>query len=83
MGAVDELKLFDGRLASDTISPEYAWVKNSSGQALRCWQAGLISKKEALTLAQTETRQYAKRQMTWFNNQIKKASNINSIKIIS
>ncbi len=76
MGAVDELKAFDKRLASGEFSPESTLVKTIGALALRSWQAGEISKDEAITLGQTETRQYAKRQMTWFNNQVKKADNI-------
>jgi tRNA dimethylallyltransferase len=37
---------------------------------------GKISLDEAVTLAKTETRQYAKRQMTWFRHQIRPASHI-------
>jgi tRNA dimethylallyltransferase len=32
---------------------------------------GLYSKEEAIDLIKIETRHYAKRQMTWFNNKIK------------
>jgi tRNA dimethylallyltransferase len=34
---------------------------------------GMLSKDDAITLAQTRTRQYAKRQMTWLRHQIKDA----------
>jgi tRNA dimethylallyltransferase len=32
---------------------------------------GVYSKEEAIDLIKIETRHYAKRQMTWFNNKIK------------
>lgn len=35
---------------------------------------GTISLENAITLAQNRTRQYAKRQVTWFNNQLKEKS---------
>ena len=37
---------------------------------------GTISKEEAITLSQARTRQYAKRQMTWFRHQIDDAVRI-------
>ena len=37
---------------------------------------GAISKDDAIISAQTRTRQYAKRQMTWFRHQIKDATRI-------
>ena len=40
-------------------------------QEIISYLKGDISKNEALEKAQTKTRQYAKRQITWFKNQIK------------
>ena len=37
---------------------------------LRRYLAGELSMDEAITQAQTKTRQYAKRQITWFSNQL-------------
>jgi tRNA dimethylallyltransferase len=45
-------------------------VMKSLGVAhLSAYLRGEITQAEAVTLAQTATRQYAKRQMTWFRNQ--------------
>lgn len=79
MGAVEELKAFDAKVVTGEIKQDAILVKTVGAHALRQWQQGEISKEEAITLAQTETRQYAKRQTTWFNNQIKPAANIKLI----
>ncbi len=83
MGAMDELNEFDAHVKSGEISADCILMKTIGADALRSWRDGDISKDDAIILGQTQTRQYAKRQMTWFNNQIKKAKNISEIKIIS
>jgi tRNA dimethylallyltransferase len=78
-GAVEELAAFDERVESGEFSKDSVLIKTVGAKGLRAWREGRISKEDAITLAQTETRQYAKRQMTWFNNQIKPAANIAKI----
>lgn len=75
-GAVEELEAFDKKVEDGLISKDSILIKTIGAQALRDWRTGLISKEEAITLAQTETRHYAKRQTTWFKNQIKPQKNI-------
>jgi tRNA dimethylallyltransferase len=58
-------------------------VKTVGATALRALREGRISKDAAITLAQTETRQYAKRQTTWFKNQVKPQKNVEKINILS
>lgn len=78
-GAVEELQAFD---AAGGIH-EKALIHHALGAVpLREWLRGAISRDEAIARAQTETRQYAKRQSTWFRNQIKPTKNIASISII-
>ena len=65
-GALVEAKEFSQRMP----------VNNSLSKALGypellAYLAGKISLAEATTLAQQSTRNYAKRQTTWFKNQIK------------
>jgi len=79
MGAMEELNAFDAKVSAGEISKDSIMIKTVGAPALRDYRDGKISKEEAVTLAQTETRQYAKRQMTWFNNQIKPAENILNI----
>ncbi len=82
MGAAEELAAFDARVATGEIKPDCIMIKTVGAQGLRAWRGGQISKNEAIDLSATETRQYAKRQVTWFKNQIKPADNISSIETI-
>lgn len=70
-GAAEELEAFDKQVESGDISRESVLIKTVGATALRAWRDGRISKEDAIKLAQTETRQYAKRQVTWFKNQMK------------
>lgn len=68
-GALEEVKNSMGKGNSKALGFEQlsAYLKNE------------ISLEEAITLAQNKTRQYAKRQVTWFNHQIKDKVVINNI----
>lgn len=81
-GAMEELEAFDQKIADGTYKADCTLVKTLGTSPLRRHRAGEISKDEAITLAQTETRQYAKRQTTWFSNQISKQPNINNINVL-
>lgn len=81
MGAEDELALFDQQVECGDISRDSVMIKTIGADALRGLRDGRISRDEAITLAQTETRQYAKRQMTWFRNQIKPQKNVANITV--
>ncbi len=64
-GALDEVKkLLDGGL-----KPDFGAAKALGVPDLAAFLRGERGLEDALTLAQTATRQYAKRQMTWFRNQ--------------
>jgi tRNA dimethylallyltransferase len=78
-GAPEELAAFDRKVESGDISRDSVLIKTVGAAGLRAWREGRISKEDAINLAQTETRQYAKRQTTWFNNQIKAQKNIAKI----
>ncbi|MGT2516023.1 tRNA (adenosine(37)-N6)-dimethylallyltransferase MiaA [Sphingomonas panni] len=65
-GAVEEVRAL---LARDDISPD-APVRRAIGVAeIGRWIDGSIGRDEALAAARYATRQYAKRQYTWFRNQ--------------
>jgi len=65
-GAVEEV---DALCARADI-PAGAPVRRAIGVAeIAAWRRGEIGRAEALTRAQAATRQYAKRQYTWFRNQ--------------
>ncbi|KQN72020.1 tRNA dimethylallyltransferase [Sphingomonas sp. Leaf62] len=65
-GAVEEVAKL---LARDDIAPQ-ASVRRAIGVIeIERWQNGTWTRDEALTAARFATRQYAKRQYTWFRNQ--------------
>jgi tRNA dimethylallyltransferase len=82
MGAEEELMAFDAQVSAGEVSTDSILIKTIGASPLRDLRGGVISRAKAITLAQTETRQYAKRQVTWFTNQIKERRNIVSIKQI-
>lgn len=83
MGAADELKAFDARVAAREIKADSIMIKTIGAPGLRAWMSGHMSEEDAITLAATETRQYAKRQITWFKNQIAPAPQIEKIEVLS
>ncbi|MCY0094359.1 tRNA (adenosine(37)-N6)-dimethylallyltransferase MiaA [Hoeflea ulvae] len=65
-GALDEVRAL---LALD-IPPQHPAMKAIGVSQLAEYLAGHLSLDQAVELASTATRQYAKRQMTWFRNQL-------------
>lgn len=65
-GAVDEVKAL---LALD-LAPEMPVMKAIGVSQIAEMLAGRIGRDEAIERASAATRQYAKRQMTWFRNQM-------------
>ena len=82
-GVMEELEVFDKKVESGEISHESVMIKTIGASALRALREGRISKDAAMALAQTETRQYAKRQTTWFKNQVKPQKNVAQIAVLS
>jgi len=82
-GAMEELNAFDQKIKDGHVKPNAILVKTLGAQPLRGWRDGPLTRDEAVTLAQTETRQYAKRQVTWFSNQVALQKNIADIKILA
>ncbi|MDZ7823190.1 MAG: tRNA (adenosine(37)-N6)-dimethylallyltransferase MiaA [Ahrensia sp.] len=66
LGALDEVQLLMARNIPDTMPA----MKAIGVQHLASSIAGQCSLEEAIELSKTATRQYAKRQMTWFRNQL-------------
>lgn len=75
-GAPEEVRTFD---AAGDIDPRALIHKALGAQPLKDWLNGRISREEAIARAQIETRQYAKRQTTWFKNQVAPQKNIAQI----
>lgn len=71
-GALDEARQFHEQIESGAVSADAAVTHALGFRPLQKYLRGEISFDEAVTLAKTETKQYAKRQATWFRNQVKK-----------
>ncbi len=69
-GALEEVKEFDARLESGEIKDGAPLSKALGFKELRAYLNGEMSKDEAIETAQGITRRYAKRQTTWFRNQL-------------
>ncbi len=69
-GALEEVEAFAEKLERGKIHHNIPLAKALGFKPLRAYINGDLSREDALTTAQRETRRYAKRQMTWFRNQI-------------
>lgn len=81
-GGWEEIETFDKDVRDGRISEKSLLTHALGAGPLRRCLHGQISKDEAITLAQNETRRYAKRQVTWFRHQIKKQKNIANMEIV-
>src|SRR3546814_2067337 len=64
-GAVEEVE----RLMERRLKPDLPVMRAIGVREIAAWQEGEISREEMLTRGQIATRQYAKRQYTWFSHQ--------------
>jgi tRNA dimethylallyltransferase len=69
-GALDEVGDFAARIDRNEILETALLAKALGFANIRSHLNGKIGREEAIKLSQTETRQYAKRQVTWFKNQL-------------
>ena len=70
-GVMDEVRELDGLISDGTV-PEDAAITNALGfHPLRAYLKEQLSLEEAIERSKIETCQYAKRQGTWFRNQIR------------
>lgn len=72
-GALDEVAAFYER---DDVDEKALIHRALGAPPLLAYIRGQMERDEAVERAKTDTRQYAKRQMTWFRNQVKPAKNI-------
>lgn len=70
MGALDEVFELDQRIQSGELMEDAPITKALGFSELQCLLHGEISRDAALEAAKTRTRQYARRQITWFRNQL-------------
>ena len=69
-GALEEVKAFGQRQESGEVHHNIPLDKALGFKPLYTYIKGEMSKEEAIEKSQSQTRQYAKRQMTWFRNQL-------------
>ncbi len=69
-GALEEVQNFTRRLERGEVNEGVPLCKALGFKQLRAHLAGELALDDAITLAQADTRHYAKRQSTWFRNQI-------------
>ena len=69
-GALEEVEEFDQRLQSGEVKDGVPLTKALGFKELRAYLRGEMSKEDAIEKSQALTRNYAKRQTTWFRNQL-------------
>ena len=69
-GILDEVRALDNLIQSGEVAENALIVKAHGFRPFRRYLNGEWTIDEAITQTQTETRQYAKRQMTWLRNQL-------------
>ena len=69
-GALDEAAGFDKRIQNGEINDGVPLCKALGFKPLRAYLNGETSLEDAITQSKQDTRHYAKRQTTWFNNQL-------------
>jgi tRNA dimethylallyltransferase len=69
-GALAEVEEFSAKIDAGEIRTDAPLTKALVFKSLRAYLQGEIKKDDAIARAQAETRQYAKRQVTWFRHQI-------------
>lgn len=75
-GAIEEVEALDRRILAGEV-PADAPVTHALGfRPLQAARRGKIPLAEAVERAKAETRQYAKRQVTWFRHQLKPAESV-------
>ncbi|MCK6417336.1 MAG: tRNA (adenosine(37)-N6)-dimethylallyltransferase MiaA [Alphaproteobacteria bacterium] len=71
MGALDEVAQFKARIDAGGVAPDAPPTRALGYHTLAAYLAGALSLEDAVIQAQTQTRQYAKRQMTWIRTQVR------------
>ena len=71
LGILDEVRSLDTRVQNGEVPQDALIVKAHGFRPFRHYLNGEWTLEQAIDYTQTETRQYAKRQMTWLRNQIK------------
>ncbi len=70
IGALEEVEAFGKRIEDGDVIDGVPLTKALGFRHLWSYITGTMNKDEAIEKSQAETRQYAKRQTTWFRNQL-------------
>lgn len=70
MGVMDQVEEFSTRIENGEVTEGVPVTKALGFKPLRAYLKGEMSKEDAIEQSQIDTRHYAKRQTTWFRNQI-------------
>ncbi len=70
-GALEETRAYDAQMSNGSVLDTGGVTQALGFWPLRAHLQGNMSREDAITQAQTDTRQYAKRQVTWLKNQVK------------
>ncbi|CAN0562886.1 unnamed protein product [Laminaria digitata] len=70
MGALDEVRALAGRAEREQLSPDLPIFKALGYPALSAHLRGEMSLEDAKSKSRQQTRNYAKRQMTWLRHQL-------------
>lgn len=78
-GALEETRAYDARIQKGEVLAEGGVTQALGFKPLQAHLQGRLTLAEAIELAQTDTRQYAKRQVTWLRNQVKTGRNVDRL----
>ncbi len=70
MGALEEVEAFQKRMDSGDVRADVPLTRACGLRQLQSYIRGDVAKEDAIERAVIETRQYAKRQVSWFRNQL-------------
>jgi len=70
-GALEEVEAFNNRIEKGEVKPNALLCHALGFRPLTAYLKGEMNKEDAIEKTQRDTRKYAKRQTTWFRNQIK------------
>ncbi len=79
---MDEVRALHRRVEKGEVKPTANIIVAHGYRALRDYHLGEKTLDEARTIGIQDTRHYAKRQFTWFKNQIKQTQNITKLNYI-
>jgi len=75
-GALEEVDAFNKRIEGGEVKSNALLAHSLGYRPLLAYLKGDLSKESAIERGQTETRRYAKRQVTWFRHQVKENKNV-------